>query len=188
VTIFRHFGSKAALIDEAVRHRAGMPDRARPVLPERPVDPERELTDWCAAHLSALRASRSLIRKAMSELEERPQGAPCAAEPTTCAAEDLRSYLRRLEEQGLVRWTACRPGERNELAHAAMAMLISTLFADAMGRDIMPGMYPQPADRAPAMYVRLFLCAIGASETAKRTPAARRRSAGPRHHPSSKQR
>ena len=180
VTIFRHFGSKAALIDEAVRNRSASPLRERPMLPERPEDPERELTAWCTAHLEHLRARRSLIRKALSELEERPQGAPCATEPALCAAEELREYMRGLEAHGFVHWEAYRPGERNELAHAAGAMLMNAIFADAMGRDVMAGMYPQPADRAPAMYVRLFLRAIGAAEPAKRTAAARRRGAGPR--------
>jgi hypothetical protein len=41
-------------------------------------------------------------------------------------------------------------------------MLMSALFADAMGRDMMPTMYPQPAERAPAAYVDVFLRALGA--------------------------
>ena len=188
VTIFRHFGSKAALIDEAVRNGSATPLRERPGLPERPEDPERELTAWCAAHLEHLRARRSIIRKAMSEMEERPQSVPCATEPALCAAVELRDYMRRLEAQGFVHWDNCRPGERNELAHAAGAMLMNAIFADAMGRDMMPELYPQPADRAPAMYVRLFLCAIGAAEPARRTSGARRKGAGPRHLPSTSKR
>lgn len=188
VTIFRHFGSKAALIDEAVRNRSASPLRERPVLPEHPEDPERELTAWCTAHLEHLRARRSLIRKAMSEMEERPQSVPCATEPALCAAVELRDYMRGLEAQGFVHWDNCRPGERNELAHAAGAMLMNAIFADAMGRDMMPELYPQPADRAPAMYVRLFLCAIGAGEPATRTSGARRKGAGPRHLPSTSKR
>jgi hypothetical protein len=159
-----------------------------PPLPETPVDPEAELTAWCSNHLEFLRARRSFIRKAMSELEERPQGAPCATEPALCAAVELREYMRQLEAHGFVRWDNCRPGERNELAHAAAAMLMNAIFADAMAREMMPEMYPQPVDRAPAMYVRLFLCAIGAAEPTKRTSAARRRGAGPRHLPSIKKR
>ena len=54
VTIFRLFGSKAALIDAAVRERAA---EVSPVaaLPEEPDDPERELTAWCEEQLSRLR-------------------------------------------------------------------------------------------------------------------------------------
>ena len=50
-------------------------------------------------------------------------------------------------------------------------MLMAALFADAMGRDFMPEMYPQPPERAPALYVRLFLCAIGVRPPAGRSEA-----------------
>ena len=59
---------------------------------------------------------------------------------------------------------------------AAASMLMSALFADAMGRDMMPMMYPQPAHRAPAAYVKVFLAALGArlpsSQTTARSPRA----------------
>ena len=183
VTIFRHFGSKAALIDEAVRIQSAGPWESRPQLPAEPVDPERELTAWATGYVNYLRASRSLIRKTMGEIEERPDAAPCAAEPTMCAGKDLRQYMIRMFDAGLAPRGQCRTTGRNEDAYAAGAMLMSALFGDAMGRDVMPDMYPQPAEQAPAMYVRLFLCAIGAAEPAKRTSAARRRGAGPRLSP-----
>ena len=43
---------------------------------------------------------------------------------------------------------------------AAGAMLLGALFGDAMGRDVLPALYPQPAESAPAVYVRLFLRSI----------------------------
>src|SRR5688500_15077624 len=69
VTLFRTFGSKAALLDEAVRSGAavdvaGCPGCPAP-LPELPVDPERELTAWAESHMEWLRTRRALIRKAM---------------------------------------------------------------------------------------------------------------------------
>jgi hypothetical protein len=46
---------------------------------------------------------------------------------------------------------------------AASAMLIGALFADAMGRDVMPGIFPTtPAD----LYSRFLLRAIGVREHA----------------------
>jgi AcrR family transcriptional regulator len=170
ITIFRQFGSKAALIDEAIRSRAGVPGSALP-LPAEPRDPERELAAWCGAHLEQLRASRSLIRKSMGEIEERPAAGPCATAPTSGAAQELKAYMRRLHDHGFVDWGERRPPgterARSEIAHAAGAMLMASLFGDAMGRDFMPDMYPQPPERAAELYVRLFLSAIGA-----RAPAA----------------
>jgi hypothetical protein len=40
-------------------------------------------------------------------------------------------------------------------------MLMGAIFADAMGRDMMPDVYPQPADKAAEKYSLLLLRAIG---------------------------
>ena len=160
VTIFRLFGSKAALIDAAVRLHAGVDVDPVVALPDEPVDPEPELTAWCEAHLAQLRERRSFIRQSMGELAERPEAKPCAAQGTGLAAGELKRYMCRLYNGGFVQDSSHRPGERDEEAHAAGAMLMAALFGDAMGRDLMPEMYPQPAERAAALYVRLFLRAI----------------------------
>jgi AcrR family transcriptional regulator len=186
VTLFRTFGSKAALIDEAVRCSAASAGAGRATLPVDPVDPEHELTEWAAALLHRLRETRSLMRKSMSEVEERPEAA-CAAHVVAGDAAELRTYMRRLAAAGYVEWdrprgkarTCCRCGGaprarrrgragRREDAHAAGTMLIAALFADAMGRDMMPGMYPEPADRAPELYVRLFLRAVRCAQSPRR--------------------
>ena len=160
VTIFRLFGSKAALIDAALRQHAGIEGASGMTLPAEPVAPEAELTAWCEAHLARLRERRSFIRQSMGELAERPEAAPCAAQGTSHAARELKRYMRRLYASGFVEDAASRPEGRDEEAHAAGAMLMAALFGDAMGRDLMPEMYPQPAERAAALYVRLFLRAI----------------------------
>lgn len=164
VTLFRTFGSKAALLDEAMRSRAAFADASRGLLPEQPGDPERELTAWATVLLAHLRDQRSLIRKTMGELEERPGLAPCLAGGMSGAGAELRAYVTRLETQGLVTRERGAPSA----AHAGGTMLIAALFADAMGREMMPGIYPEPADRAPALYVRLFLRAIGCERSSRR--------------------
>lgn len=154
VTLFRLFGSKSALLDEVAQ--AGASHIPVTLLPETPADPVRELTRWCAAYLEHLRASRSLIRKMMSELEERPEIAPCAGSGPTCAAAELRGYLGRLRRAGLA--------PTGVDATAAVAMLLGTLFSDAMGRDVWPNVFPQPAEAAPRQYARLFLRAVGVAD------------------------
>jgi AcrR family transcriptional regulator len=172
VTLFRTFGSKEALIAEALRQRATAP--AAPLaLPADPVDPERELTLWAAAHLAELRASRTLIRQVMSDLDERPEVAPCVASGWSAADAELRRYLVRLVEGGFIEPADVPAGTRAgggavtgpALARyddvlAGGAMLMAALFSDAMGRDMMPELFPQPADRAPVLYVGLFLRAV----------------------------
>jgi len=56
-------------------------------------------------------------------------------------------------------------------------MLISALFADAMGREMMPMLYPQPESDAAGLYSRNFLRAIGWDSPRRRSPA---RAAHPR--------
>jgi AcrR family transcriptional regulator len=160
VTIFRLFGSKAALIDAAVREHTGADAAPIVALPAEPAAPEAELTAWCEARLATLRERRSFILQSMGELAERPEAAPCAAQGTGHAAGELKRYMRKLYEGGFVEDASHRPEGRDEEAHAAGAMLMAALFGDAMNRDLMPEMYPQPAERAAALYVRLFLRAI----------------------------
>lgn len=176
VTIFRYFGSKSALIDEAMRCRTAAGDNEIPPLPRHPENPERELTAWCNGRLAHLRSSRSFIRKAMAELEERPEAGPCMAAGPECAARELRGYVRRLCDAGLAgkaRGAALSEAE----SHAAATMLMSALFGDAMGREMMPGMYPK-AERAASMYVRGFLRAIGCAPDSTPRRANARKVAG----------
>lgn len=185
VTLFRQFGSKSALIAEVLRTHAAATGRQF-ALPDVPVDPERELTAWATSHLAHLRASRSLIRKTMGDIEERPEMCGCISEGPTVAARALKAYMMRMREAGFVAWTIPPAGRRNEEAHAAGAMLMGALFADAMGRDMMPEMYPRPAGTAAAMYVRLFLCAIGACDPPASLRGARRVAPRARRSPSTK--
>ena len=183
VTLFRLFGSKAALIDEAVRLHTGAEPSLDVALPEEPGDPSVELTAWCEAHLTMLRERRAIIRKTMGELEERPEVGPCAAEAPVGAAAELKRYMRRMRAVGFVDRSAgdvgCTELARDEEMHAAGAMLMAALFGDAMGRDMMPEMYPQPAERAAGLYVGLFLRAIRFD--ARREAAAPPASAPPTH-------
>ena len=151
ITLFRHFGSKDALIREAIV-RAGSSLKAQE-LPEPPRDPSRELKEWAVAHIAALRERKSLIRTCMGEIEEHPGVFSGDNSAIASAAKALSHYLRRLRETGHAK------AQFDEIA--ASTMLLGVLFADAMGRDIMPGMYRNDPDKAIDEYVRLFLRSVG---------------------------
>ena len=151
VTLFRIFGSKVALLDEAVRPNATRREVA--ILTSDPVDPMAEVTAWVAAQLTFLRERRSLIRKTMSEVEERPQLIECVREGPECAHRALADYLAALVARG---WLEPSPD-----LPAAIAMLMGAVFSDAMGREMIPENFPRPISAAPAAYARLFLRAIG---------------------------
>ena len=63
VTIFRNFGSKAALMDEALFRRVAALKIVDPPLPAEPSDPEAELTSWCPD----LRESDARLARAAAE-------------------------------------------------------------------------------------------------------------------------
>ncbi len=84
------------------------------------------------------------------------------------ASADLCRYLTALKRQG---WIT----EKFD-AKTAAAMLMGSIFADAMGRGMMPEVYP-PADKAAHMYTQLLLRALGVeSRSSKATNKQTKRS------------
>ncbi|MEP7348066.1 MAG: helix-turn-helix domain-containing protein [Gemmatimonadaceae bacterium] len=169
VTIFRLFGSKAALLAEAVRHSAT--EGVAHLLPAEPGNPERELTAWASVQLDFLRIHGSMIRKSLAEVEELPGMGTQACEGCMRGRIDLRRYARKLCE----RWGTTRAVDLD----AAVAMLIGAIMSDAIARDVMPAGFPEPAQRAAAAYVRVFLRAIGkpAAAVPRRSKTRARRAA-----------
>ncbi|MEO8192610.1 MAG: helix-turn-helix domain-containing protein [Gemmatimonadales bacterium] len=151
VTIFRYFGSKEALLQEAIGE-SEIRAFTSP-LPEDPVDPQLELTEWCTAVLNHLHTRSPVIRKCMGEMEERPELTARAAEAPTRATNELCAYFSRFRELGFT--------DDEFDATVAASMLIAALFHDAMGRDMMPDIYPKPAESAPSRYAQFVLHAIG---------------------------
>jgi AcrR family transcriptional regulator len=160
VTLFRHFATKEDLLRAAFDHVAQQ--AVTMALPDDPVDPEAELLAWCRAHHRELYRLRALIRKFMGEYEERPQHCMQGMEVSVRIARHLTDYLRQLKRKGLA------AGDWDE--RAACAMLMGTIFSDAMGRDTMPERYPYSMRAAVEKYVRLFLNAIGVPPGAAARP------------------
>jgi AcrR family transcriptional regulator len=150
VTLFRYFGSKEALLQEAIASTSEGP--TIPTLPDTPVDPDRELAEWCGALITRLHSKRSIIRKCMGEIEERPEMITTAASTPIRAAHELQTYLRKLKSLGFTH-------TEFDVA-AAGSMLLGAIFHDAMGREMMPQIYPAQT-KAPRLYSRLLLNAIG---------------------------
>lgn len=165
VTVFRYFGSKAALLQEAV---SGINESsAANSLPRDPVDPFAELTRWCTSLVEHLTLRQSVIRKCMGELEERPELAARAADAPKRATSELCAYFRRLKAKGHT--------SEDFDAPAAAAMLIGAIFHDAMGRRMMPEIYPKPAAHAPRRYAGLILRAIGVGQKPRAATNPRQR-------------
>jgi len=164
VTLFRHFRSKDELLAAALEAFARQ--AVQRALPDRPVDPERELGAWCGAHHRELYKVRALIRKSMGEFEQYPANCTHGMRASVRVADELTDYLNRLKRAGLA------TGDWD--ARAAAAMLMGAIFTDAIGRDTTPERYPYSMRQATQKYVRLLLDALGVPRTARqpdRTPS-----------------
>ncbi|HXY29455.1 MAG TPA: helix-turn-helix domain-containing protein [Gemmatimonadaceae bacterium] len=161
VTLFRHFGSKDALINQALGC-AG--DRNLSHLPAHPRDPVAELTRWSAERFRNMYESRQLIRKVMGELAEHPEIASVVAK--ACPSDDfseLSEYVSHLRP--------LRSTHRGDV-QAASRMLMGVLFAEAMYRDTMPELFHESVDDAIGDYVRVFLRSVGVEPRLQKAAAA----------------
>jgi AcrR family transcriptional regulator len=154
VTIFRYFGSKEALLQEAINTPAFV--GILTPLPADPVNPSQELGDWATGVVTHLQSRRSVIRKCMGEIEERPELTARAAEMPTRATNELCDYFQRLKELGFTK--------EDFDPTVASSMLIAAVFHDAMSREVMPDIFPKPASEAPLKYAQLVLRAIGVKQ------------------------
>ena len=155
ITLFRHFGSKDALLREAINRAEHAV--VEPALPELPEAPFAEVLEWARRYITGLRERRALIRTCMGEIEEHPGLIPPEDSPPAKAAKHLCRYLVRLRELEYAK------ADFDELA--ASALLMGALFADSMGRDVIPDMYSNQPEEALREYVRLFLRGIGVEQS-----------------------
>jgi AcrR family transcriptional regulator len=155
VTLFRTFGSKAALFEAFMQ--AHVSRSPIPHLPDPPVNPEREMTVWVATVIGHLRENRALIRTSFGEIEDRPEAAVSMCEGPNCAGMILTDYVLRLQSLGIASADGDIP--------TAVAMLMSSMIGDAISRDVMPNAFPQPESDAPRKYVGVFLRALGVVPT-----------------------
>jgi AcrR family transcriptional regulator len=154
VTLFRHFPNKQALLHAALHQFAAETPYAR--LPETPKDLAEELDVWARDHHKHLHKLRALIRTSMGEFEENPEQCKQAMCVSISIANELTDYLATAQRLGLI--------APDTVPAAATAMLMGTLFGDAMGRDLMPERYPYSMRDGITHYLHLFLRAIGARE------------------------
>ena len=156
VTLFRHFGSKDALLREAIEHAD---QQARQRLDPEAVDPIAEMHRWALASFERFYAQKNLIRQVMGDMVQRPAIAPRICDDATHEFEQLVTFMARQEERGLF------PSSDPAMREAAAAMLVHALLGNALWRDLVPDM--PPPDICARLFVEVLLRAIGAP-----TPAA----------------
>jgi AcrR family transcriptional regulator len=166
VTLFRHFGSKSALMDEALTWYLTRLSRADAPLPEVPVDPPAELYRWGRAFHARLFEARHFLRRAMGAIESRQHEASEAMKASMCAEDDLRCYVEALERNGWLARLEPTGDDRAAYVFATQQMLFGGLFGDAMWRDLIPpDAIPFDPDTCVRQFVRVFCAALALAET-----------------------
>ncbi|HEU5183037.1 MAG TPA: TetR/AcrR family transcriptional regulator [Gemmatimonadaceae bacterium] len=154
ITLFRHFGSKTTLIIEAVR-QANLRSNC-PEVPLTPAEPVAEIRAWVLAELAHLTRLRSIIRTSLGEVEERPEIIPLIGEQPRDVIRALTSYIEQLQRDGRA--------TPDIDARTAALTFFGSLFADAMGRDVMPELYHDSLEGSADLYAAVFLRSIGVAE------------------------
>jgi len=162
VTLFRQFGSKEALLDAAMQNCVRFETAG--ALPPTPENPKRELLQWAMMHYDGLCGHRHIVRQLMSETGERAGVFECATHGPSSAAAQLRDYVVTLRRHGWLELQSSS-GDATDPSdvQAAVGMFMGAIFADAMTRDMLPGLFPLNPEHTLAAYVRLFLRALGVS-------------------------
>ena len=150
ITLFRHFGTKEALVKAALIKAHRQPHFVK--LGE-PGDPEAELYAWAINIYRHWYESREVICRVMGDMVEHPEIAPGICEEPSCEHAMLSHYLARMRQLGLA------TGEF--YPDAAAGLLLGSVFTHAVWRDHFdkPGL--PPPEEVIRHYVGLVLGAVG---------------------------
>jgi AcrR family transcriptional regulator len=150
ITLFRHFGTKEALIRAALEqaHRDNSPAPLGP-----PEDPPEQLYQWAFGTFQHWHKNRDLICRVMGDLVEHPEIAPGVCEQPEHEHHQLATYLKAMRARG---WTTVEFD-----ADGAAGLLMGALFTHAVWRDHWPQV--APADMVIRQFVELLLRAVGST-------------------------
>lgn len=150
ITLFRHFGTKDALVKTALMQ---LYQQDEPVMLGEPEDPPRELYDWAHATIKHWHKARHLIFRVMGDLVEHPELAPDICREPACHHERLSAYLRRMQQRGLT---------TNEFVpESAAGLMLGSVFSHAVWREHLKHKDMPPLDVIVQNYVKLLLDAVG---------------------------
>ncbi len=151
VTLFRQFGSKDALLREALEQA----DRhSRASLNAGAADPIAELHRWARACIHRFYDHQKLIRQILGDTVQRPEIAPRICEDPSDEMNQLVDFLTELERRKIL-----QAGDP-QLLQGAAAMLVHSLLSNALWRDMVPDV--PSLDECAALFVVVLLRALRA--------------------------
>lgn len=133
VTLFRHFGSKDALIRSAIEAAEA---RSRPLIDHDTPDPDAEVRRWVRLVFAHYYGNRNLICQVMADMVQYPDMAPRVCDDTNQEFHQIDGFVVHLMERGVL-------PRLDELARKATAgSLFGGIFTHAMWRDYIPDIPP----------------------------------------------
>jgi AcrR family transcriptional regulator len=129
ITLFRLFGSKAALFTELVRRIDEL--LLTPVtLPDVPRDPHAELTAWVGDFAGRFERIAPVVRVAVAEHESHPELTDAVATQGRRALLDVAAYLERLKHARLI--------DADADTAVAARLLVGAVYAWATAHSLVP--------------------------------------------------
>jgi AcrR family transcriptional regulator len=133
VTLFRHFGSKDALIRSAIEAAEA---RSAPRIDYETTDPDAEVRRWVRLVFAHYYQSRNLICQVMADMVQYPDMAPRVCDDTNQEFNQLDGFIAHLIARGVL-------PPLDELARKTTAgSLFGGIFTHAMWRDYIPDIPP----------------------------------------------
>lgn len=151
VTLFRQFGNKDALLQEAIEQASV---HRRPLLDPGATDPIAELHRWALACVHRFYHHQKLIRQVLGDTVQRPEIAPRICEGTNDEMIQLVTFLTALEERGVL-----QAGDPLIIEGGA-AMLVHSLLSNALWRDLVPDL--PSLEECAVLFVEVLLRALRA--------------------------
>jgi AcrR family transcriptional regulator len=133
VTLYRHFGTKGALIRAAIEAAEA---RARTRLDFETPDPDAELRRWVRLAFAHFYGARNLICQVMADMVQYPDVAPRVCANTDEEFIQLDGFIARLIEREIL------PALGAQLRRSISGMLFGGIFTHAMWRDVIPDVPP----------------------------------------------
>ena len=151
ITLFRHFGTKEALIKAALRE---VHCETGGVALAEPGNPEQELYAWAMDTFTQWHEERHMLCRVMGDLVEHPEIAPEICERPKDEHGKVSRYLERMRELGLA--------TGDFVADAAAGLLMGAIFTHAVWRDHFADPDLPPVEQVIREYVSLVLRSVGA--------------------------
>ena len=160
VTLFRHFAGKEELLAEAVggQVEASIAILERSPLPAEPADIAGELQRFLTATLFGYVAAHQAVRTSLGEWGHHPVLDDRLTGTSRYVSNQIERYLVSAQRLGLI---------RADVDHVVAAQaLLSAIFAHGMLHEMMPERFPLGPEESVAMYLKIMLEGVGASERA----------------------